>query len=102
MDTNAQDEDSVDKNGSNLVTLLAYCFNFGIITNKLIYNLLDLFAEVSNETSVELILKIVSVSGILLRGENPKELNNVINKLLVNLEETNNEDDSDCSFWLIP
>lgn len=98
LDTNAQDEDSVDKNGSNLVTLLAYCFNFGIITNKLIYNLLDLFAEVSNETSVELILKIVSVSGILLRGENPKELNNVINKLLVNLEETNNEDDSRLQF----
>ena len=98
LDTTAQDEDSVDKNGSNLVTLLAYCFNFGIITNKLIYNLLDLFAEVSNETSVELILKIVSVSGILLRGENPKELNNVINKLLVNLEETDNEDDSRLQF----
>ncbi|CAI8508594.1 unnamed protein product [Hanseniaspora opuntiae] len=98
LDTTAQHEDSVDKNGSNLVTLLAYCFNFGIITNKLIYNLLDLFAEVSNETSVELILKIVSVSGILLRGENPKELNNVINKLLVNLEETDNEDDSRLQF----
>ncbi|CAI8508122.1 unnamed protein product [Hanseniaspora opuntiae] len=77
LDTTAQDEDSVDKNGSNLVTLLAYCFNFGIITNKLIYNLLDLFAEVSNETS---------------------ELNNVINKLLVNLEETDNEDDSRLQF----
>lgn len=98
LDTNVQDDDSVDKNGSNLVTLLAYCFNFGIITNKLIYNLLDLFAEVSSETSVELILKIVSVSGILLRGENPKELNNVINKLLINLEETNNENDSRLQF----
>lgn len=98
LDTSAQDEDSVDKKGSNLVTLLAYCFNFGIITNKLIYNLLDLFAEVSNETSVELILRIVSVSGILLRGENPKELNNVINKLLINLEETRNEDDSRLQF----
>ncbi|SGZ37935.1 uncharacterized protein HGUI_00135 [Hanseniaspora guilliermondii] len=98
LDTNTQDDDNNAKNGSNLVTLLSYCFNFGIITNKLIYNLLDLFAEVSNETSVELILQIVSVSGILLRGENPKELNNVINKLLINLEETTNEDDSRLQF----
>lgn len=100
LDTDNSDEDSIAKNGSNLVTLLAYCFNFGIITNKLIYNLLDLFADVSNETSVELILKIISVSGVLLRGENPKDLNNVINKLLANLEENNDEDDSRLQFLI--
>lgn len=100
LDTDSTGDDSIAKNGSNLVTLLAYCFNFGIITNKLIYNLLDLFADVSNETSVELILKIISVSGVLLRGENPKDLNNVINKLLVNLEENNDEDDSRLQFLI--
>ncbi|KAL6927367.1 hypothetical protein ACO0SA_003665 [Hanseniaspora valbyensis] len=92
------DENNSSKKGANLMTLLSFAFNFGVITNKLIYNLLDLLADVSNEFSVELILKCVSISGVLLRGENPKDLNMIINKLLSNLEDKkkdNQEEEDD-------
>lgn len=87
--------ESTNKNNSNLISLLAFSFNFGIITNKLIYNLLDFLADISSEAAVELIFKCISISGVLLRGENPKALNLVINKLLSNLQAADEEEEDD-------
>lgn len=74
------------KECSNLITLLAYCYNFGFISCKLIYDLIRYFVKSPNEFTTELLLKVVSVSGPLIRGDDPSALKEIISVLLANVK----------------
>ncbi|AQZ09553.1 SGD1 (YLR336C) [Zygosaccharomyces parabailii] len=74
------------KECSNLITLLAYCYNFGFISCKLIYDLIRYFVKSPNEFTTELLLKVVSISGPLIRGDDPSALKEIISDLLANVK----------------
>lgn len=74
------------KQCSNIITLLAYSYNFGFISCKLIYDLIHQFVEIPNEATTELLLRIVSVSGQLIRGDDPSALKDISSELLNNVK----------------
>lgn len=74
------------KECSNIATLLAYCYNFGFISCKLIYDLIRSFVKTPNEFTTELLLKVVSISGPLIRGDDPSALKEIISALLTNVK----------------
>lgn len=78
------------KEPGNLVTLLAYCYNLGFISCRLIYDLIHLFVERPNEFTAELLLKVISISGPLIRGDDPSALKEIISELLVNVKTIKN------------
>ncbi|SCU83367.1 LADA_0C10990g1_1 [Lachancea dasiensis] len=75
----------VSKECNNLVGLLAYCYNFGLISCRLIYDVIEMLIRTPNEFSTELLLRIISISGPLIRGDDPKALKEIISELLDNV-----------------
>lgn len=89
LDNQAQEECKptvLSKECSNLITLLSYCYNFGMVACKLIYDLIKLFIENPNEFTTELLLRVVSVSGQLIRGDDPMALKEILSQLLNNVK----------------
>lgn len=78
------------KESGNIVTLLAYCYNLGFISCRLIYDLIHLFVESPNEFTAELLLKVISISGPLIRGDDPSALKEIISELLANIKTIKN------------
>lgn len=74
------------KECTNIATLLAYCYNFGFITCKLIYNVIELFVSTPNEFTTELLLRVIAVSGPLIRGDDPSALKDILSELLINVK----------------
>ncbi|CCH62074.1 hypothetical protein TBLA_0G01270 [Henningerozyma blattae CBS 6284] len=81
----------IPKQCSNIITLISYCYNFGLISCKLIYNLISELIKTPNEFTTELLLKIVSVSGQLIRGDDPTALKDILSELLTNVKTINNK-----------
>lgn len=84
-----EDQDEIvllSKEPANLLSLLAYCYNFGLISSKLIYDLIRIFVEAPNELTTELLLRIISISGSLIRGDDPSALKDIISVLLTNIK----------------
>lgn len=77
---------TVAKNCTNILTLLAYCYNFGFVSCRLIYDLIHLFVEKPNEATTELLLRVISVSGPLIRGDDPSALKEILSELLSNVK----------------
>ncbi|CCK68996.1 Sgd1p KNAG_0B05640 [Huiozyma naganishii CBS 8797] len=78
---------NVPKECSNVITLLSYCYNFGYISSNLIYDLIREFVTTPNEATTELLLRIVSVSGQLIRGDDPSALKEILSQLLANVRD---------------
>ncbi|GAV51958.1 hypothetical protein ZYGR_0AF04300 [Zygosaccharomyces rouxii] len=74
------------KECSNMITLLSYCYNFGFISSKLVYDLIRFFVQDPNEFTTELLLRIISISGPLIRGDDPFALKEIISDLLINVK----------------
>ncbi|SCU80502.1 LAMI_0B02674g1_1 [Lachancea mirantina] len=72
----------------NLVTLLAYCYNLGLISSVLVYDVVRMLIKNPNEFSIDLLLRIVSVSGQLIRGDDPAALKEIMTELLQNVSGT--------------
>lgn len=81
----------LSKEPVNLLTLIAYCYNFGLTSSKLIYDLIRLFVSRPNELTTELLLKVISVSGSLIRGDDPAALRDIIAELLSNVKKIDNQ-----------
>lgn len=77
---------NIPKECSNIITLLSYCYNFGFISCRLIYNLIRKFVETPNELTTELLLRIIAVSGQLIRGDDPSALKDILSELLANVK----------------
>ncbi|CCF56077.1 hypothetical protein KAFR_0A06420 [Kazachstania africana CBS 2517] len=76
----------ISKRCSNIITFLGYTYNFGFISCKLLYDLIREFVASANELTVELLLRIVSVSGQLIRGDDPSALKEILSDLLANVK----------------
>ncbi|CUS22716.1 LAQU0S06e04412g1_1 [Lachancea quebecensis] len=74
------------KECNNLVALLSYCYNFGLISCRLIYDLIKVLISTPNEFTTELLLRVISISGQLIRGDDPKALKEIIVELLNNVK----------------
>lgn len=74
------------KECSNMITLLSYCYNFGFISSKLVFDLIKFFVQEPNEFTTELLLRIISISGPLIRGDDPFALKEIISDLLSNIK----------------
>ncbi|CCD27054.1 Sgd1p NDAI_0J01620 [Naumovozyma dairenensis CBS 421] len=88
LDTQKDDNEPtvLPKECNNIVTLLAYSYNFGFISCRLIYDLVRMFVEDPNEFTTELLLRIVAVSGQLIRGDDPSALKEILSILLKNVK----------------
>ncbi|CDO92276.1 unnamed protein product [Kluyveromyces dobzhanskii CBS 2104] len=76
----------LSKEPTNLLTLLAYSYNFGLVSSKLIYDIIKMLIQEPNEYTTELLLRIISVSGPLIRGDDPRALKDIITELLTNVK----------------
>lgn len=78
---------NLPKECNNIITLLGYCYNFGFISCRLIYDLIRSFVSSPNELTTELLLRVVAVSGQLIRGDDPSALKDILSELLVNVKD---------------
>ncbi|AGO10487.1 AaceriABR035Cp [[Ashbya] aceris (nom. inval.)] len=76
------DVNTFSKQCSNLITLLAYSYNFGMVSSRLIYDCVRVFIGSPNEFTMELVLRVISVSGPLIRGDDPAALKEILAELL--------------------
>ncbi|EDO15987.1 hypothetical protein Kpol_499p15 [Vanderwaltozyma polyspora DSM 70294] len=95
-DSNLESKDNLNtpqllpKHCNNIITLLSYCYNFGLITCKLLYNIVHMLVATPNEFTTELLLRIVAVSGPQIRGDDPSALKDILSELLSNVKSINN------------
>lgn len=82
-----QQDKVVSKICSNIVTLLSYCYNFGFVSCRLIYDIIRISVADPNEFTTELLLRIISVSGQLIRGDDPSALRDIRSELLNNAKD---------------
>ncbi|CAR25962.1 hypothetical protein ZYGR_0A05330 [Zygosaccharomyces rouxii] len=82
----SEDPSVFPKECSNMITLLSYCYNFGFVSSKLVYDLIRFFVQDPNEFTTELLLRIISISGPLIRGDDPFALKEIISDLLANVK----------------
>ncbi|KAL2710659.1 Suppressor of glycerol defect protein1with MIF4G superfamily conserved domain [Kluyveromyces marxianus] len=76
----------ISKEATNLLTLLSYSYNFGLVSSRLIYDIIKELIQNPNEYTTELLLRIISVSGSLIRGDDPRALKDIISELLNNVK----------------
>lgn len=69
------------KETSNLVTLLAELYNFRVIGSNLIFDYVRHFLSRLSPLNVELLLRIIRVSGPQLRQDDPSSLKDIVNIL---------------------
>ncbi|KXS18677.1 ARM repeat-containing protein [Gonapodya prolifera JEL478] len=69
------------KEVSNLVTVVAWMYDFGIVSSVLIYDFVKMFIKSLAELDVELLLRVLKVAGFRLRGDDPVALKEIINLL---------------------
>ncbi|CEP64910.1 Sgd1p LALA0_S15e00144g [Lachancea lanzarotensis] len=76
----------MSKECTNLVSFLSYCYNFGMVSSRIIYNVIELLIKTPNEFTSDILLRIISISGQLIRGDDPKALKEIISELLTNVK----------------
>ncbi|KAI9599490.1 armadillo-type protein [Syncephalis fuscata] len=73
------------KECSNLIVLLTELYNFQVVSNVLLYDFIRHFIKHITETNVELLTKIIRLSGVQLRQEDPSALKEIVLELQKNL-----------------
>lgn len=66
------------KETSNLITLLAELYNFQVVGSNIIFDYIRLFLRTLSELNAELLLKIIRVSGMRLRQDDPSSLRDIV------------------------
>ena len=89
-DLETDDAAVLPKGSANILTLLAYSYDFGFISCRLLYDIIAVFVAKPNVLTTELLLRIVSVSGQLIRGDDPSTLKDIMSILLANVKEIRN------------
>jgi nucleolar MIF4G domain-containing protein 1 len=77
-DDGASSDPSSEKTTSNLVLMLCYLYNFGVIHCLLLYDLIREFIIDFSENDIELLLLILSHSGRSLRTDDPTALKDIV------------------------
>lgn len=86
-DADLREGQVLSKECSNIVTLLGYCYDLGLVSCRLIFDLVRDLVSKPNTLTTDLLLRIVAVSGQLLRGDDPSCLKEIYSELLINVKE---------------
>ena len=86
-DTDLKEGQVLSKECSNVVTLLGYCYDLGLVSCRLIFDIVRDLVSKPNTLTTDLLLRIVAVSGQLLRGDDPSCLKEIYSELLINVKE---------------
>ncbi|XDT40144.1 MIF4G domain [Nakaseomyces glabratus] len=76
----------IGKQSSNIISLISYCYNFGLMSSSLVFDMIKQLITKPNEFTIELLLRIVSISGPLIRSDDPSALKDIIADLLSNVK----------------
>ncbi|KAL3757412.1 hypothetical protein ACHAWU_005143 [Discostella pseudostelligera] len=79
-DTTEEDEDSesIDKEATNILLIVCYLYNYGVIHCSLIYDLVRDFIRNFTEIDVEALLIVLSHCGQQLRSDDPSALKEIV------------------------
>jgi len=72
------DDDVVSKEASNLMLVLCYLYNYGIVHCSFMYAMIRAFIESFQEIEIELLLLILSHCGRALRSDDPSALKEIV------------------------
>lgn len=72
------DIDSLNKDSSNLLLILCYLYNFGVVHCSLLYDLIRNLATSFKEVDVELLLLLLSHCGRAIRSDDPMSLKEIV------------------------
>lgn len=72
------DETSSEKQGVNLISLLAHLYTFRVIGSNLVFDHIRNLLETLSETNAELLLRIVRDAGPQLRQDDPSSLKDIV------------------------
>ena len=75
---NAQENELINKDASNLLLIVCYLYNYGVIHCSLIYDLIRDFIENFTEIDVESLLLVLSHCGQQLRSDDPSALKEIV------------------------
>lgn len=84
-------QESTNKQLTNLISLLAELYNFQVIGSNLIYDFVRLFLDELSETNTELLLKIIRNSGHQLRQDDPSSLKEIVLQLQATVADSSEE-----------
>ncbi|TPX33906.1 hypothetical protein SmJEL517_g03290 [Synchytrium microbalum] len=76
--TNSLDDATASRQASNLAALLAFLYNFQVVACVLIYDLVRECIAGLSETDVEVLLKLLRLSGSQLRSDDPQSLKDIV------------------------
>ncbi|KAJ1917307.1 suppressor of glycerol defect [Mycoemilia scoparia] len=100
----AVDEDfamNMGKDCTNLVAFLSELYNFKVVTSQLVYDVMTLCANNLNEFTAELLLKIIQISGVDLRKDDPLKLKEIIIGVNNSFSESKSlENNTRCKFMI--
>ncbi|CAB9504936.1 Suppressor of glycerol defect protein 1 [Seminavis robusta] len=71
-------DDTIQKDASNLILVLCYLYNYGIVHCSFLYSVIRSFIESFREIEVELLLLILSHCGRSLRSDDPTALKEIV------------------------
>ncbi|KAJ2854312.1 suppressor of glycerol defect, partial [Coemansia erecta] len=80
-DDDNSDELSSGKQCQNLATFVAELYNFQVISCQLVYDVIRMCTKEINEFTAEILLKIIRVSGIQLRKDDPLALKEIVQQV---------------------
>ncbi|ORX72749.1 hypothetical protein DL89DRAFT_264955 [Linderina pennispora] len=94
------DEGSAGKECQNLTVYIAELYNFQVISCQLVYDVIRMCIQDINEFSAELLLKIIRVSGIQLRKDDPLALKEIVQKVSETVNSNSDRFSVRCKFMV--
>ncbi|KAJ3030691.1 suppressor of glycerol defect, partial [Rhizophlyctis rosea] len=73
-----QEKEMRNKKCVNLVTLLGYLYDFEVVACVIIYDIIRLAIAEMSELDVELLLRLIRISGFQLRSDDPSSLKEIV------------------------
>lgn len=75
---------------NNLVTLFAFNYNFNVFASNLMFDVIKMLCVDVTETKIEMLLKLVTLSGHKMRQEDPSALKDIISLSTKSISEDSN------------
>lgn len=92
---NAQENELINKEASNLLLIVCYLYNYGVIHCSLIYDLIRDFIANFTEIDVESLLLVLSHCGQQLRSDDPSALKEIVLLVKNRAQKAISNDDDD-------
>ncbi|KAJ3044381.1 suppressor of glycerol defect [Rhizophlyctis rosea] len=74
----SKEKELSNKKCVNLVTLLGYLYDFSVVAHIIIYDVIRLSISTLSELDVEILLRLIRISGFQLRSDDPSSLKEIV------------------------